>query len=287
MVTVADLTVPASDGLPLRATLFSPDAPTHAAIVGGATAVPRGFYRAFATYLAERGVAVLTYDHRGEGEPPAQLRSSKARMRDWGTLDFAGAIEWTSQRYAGLPLVVVGHSHGGHALLLAPNNTKIARAMTVATQTGYWRYCAPGERYRVWLLLNVLAPIAVRLQGYVPGRKLGLGEDLAPGVMREWRAWCMLPDYFFDDPTMREALQAGSGYDAPTLVVGLSDDTWGTPEAVDAFAKHFPAMQRRTIVPADYGLHGVGHFGFFRSKNGAALWPLVADYFGLQREVAV
>jgi predicted alpha/beta hydrolase len=207
-------------------------------------------------------------------------------MRDWGSLDFAGAIDWMSQRYPGAPLMVVGHSHGGHALLLAPNNTKIVRAMTVATQSGYWRYTAPVERHRVWFLLNVLAPTALRMQGYVPGSKLGLGEDLAPGVMREWREWCNLPNYFFDDPTMRELLQAGKDYSAPTLVVSLSDDLWGTPQAVEAFAKNYRNAQRRVIVPSEFGLSDIGHFGFFRSQNGPKLWPLVTEYFGLMEVAA-
>lgn len=286
MIEPRDIDLPALDGTPLQATLFDPPAPSRALIVGGATAVPRGFYRSFATYFAERGAAVLTYDYRGSGAPPGDLRRSRARMRDWSELDFSGAIAFMTGRYAGLPLQVVGHSHGGHALLAAPNNAAIARAVTVASQSGYWRLCAPGERYRVWVLLNVLAPLMMRAYGYVPGSKLGLGEDLAPGIMREWRHWCNLPNYFFDDPTMASALAHAQTYRAPTLMIGLSDDTWGTPQAIDAFAAHVPRAQRRTIVPRSVGLDAIGHFGFFRARNGPALWPIVAKYLGSLEEAA-
>ena len=285
-MTASDLVLAAADATPLRATLFEPPSPARAIIVGSATAVPRGFYRNFATYLAGRGAAVLTYDHRGCGDPPAQLRRSDARMRDWGTRDFAGAIAFASQRYRGLALQVVGHSHGGHALLMPPNNGTIERAVTVATQLGYWRFCAPGERYRVWLLLNALAPLAMRLHGYVPGKRLGLGEDLAPGVMDEWRRWCNMPNYFFDDPTMAGVLSNARAYSAPTLVIGIADDLWGTPQAVDAYAAHVANATRLTIEPRAYGLRRVGHFGFFRSANAAALWPIVAEYLGLKEEAA-
>jgi predicted alpha/beta hydrolase len=281
-----DLTIPASDALPLAASLFEPASPQQAIIVGSATAVPRGFYRSVAAYLAQCGAAVLTYDYRGAGEPPQTLRSSSARMRDWGQLDFAGAIAWTKARYPGLPLHVLGHSHGGHALLLAPNNAEIDRAVTVATQLGYWRLCAPGERYRVWLLLNAFAPAAIALYGYVPGSKLGLGEDLARGVMGEWRRWCNSPNYFFDDPSMMQPLANALNFRAPTLVAGVADDLWGTRAAVDAYAAHVANAERVTIDPRNYGLESVGHFGFFRSRNGPALWPLVARYFGLEEKAA-
>jgi predicted alpha/beta hydrolase len=279
----SDVEVLALDGTPLRATLFETGSPpSQAVIVGGATAVPRGFYTHFASYLAERGAVALTYDYRGCGEPPDQLRRSVARMRDWGTLDFGGAIAWMRERYAGISLNVVGHSMGGHSLLMAPNNDAIARSVTVATQLGYWRLCAPIERYRVWLLINAFAPAVMRIKGYVAGKRLGLGEDLASGVMRDWRHWINSPRYFFDDPTMVETLSRATEYHAPTLMIGMADDTWGTPQAIDAFASHFRHVERMTIDPHGHGLDGIGHFGFFRSRNGPALWPIAARYLGIE-----
>jgi predicted alpha/beta hydrolase len=283
-----DLNIPALDGLPLTATLFEPAAPTHAVIVSCATATPRGFYRAFAAWLASRGAAVLTYDYRGSGGTPAGLRRSTARMRDWGSLDFPGAVAFMRARYSALECSAVGHSYGGQALLMAPNTGEIARSVCVATQSGYWRLISPGERPRVWALLNLFAPLAMRVQGYVPGSKLGLGEDLANGVMDEWRRWCNLPDYFFDDPTMEPVLANRVHYTAPTLMLGMSDDTWATPAAIESLARHYTSapVERRTLDPRAFGLEEVGHMGFFRSRNGAALWPVVADYLRLMEVAA-
>ncbi len=280
-IAVRDLSIGAVDALPLRATLFEPASPRQAVVISGATAVPRGFYRGFAEYLARCGAAVVTYDYRGSGLSPQESRRSPARMRDWGELDFPGVVAWTKARYPAMPLHAAGHSFGGHAFLMAPNNAAIDRAMTVATQMGYWRYCAPVERYRVWTLLNVLAPSALLALGYVPGSKLGLGEDLAPGIMHEWRRWCNSPGYFFDDPTMAATLANARAFTAPTLLVRLSDDTWATQAGVDAYAAHVAGAEPLTLVPADYGLPAIGHFDFFRSRNGPAVWPIAARYFGL------
>jgi len=283
-----DLVVPALDELPLAATLFEPADPKQAVVVSCATATPRGFYRAFASWLASRGAVVLTYDYRGSGGEPAQLRRSNARMRDWGTLDFPGALEWMRGRFPQFKPNVVGHSFGGHALLMAPNAGGIARTVLVAAQSGYWRLTSPGERLKVWTLMNLLAPFAMRVRGYVPGSKVGLGEDLANGVMVEWRRWCNLPNYFYDDPSMQQILAGGHNYTAPTLMLGLSDDVWATPEAIASLARHFTnaPVEQRTLDPKAFGLGAVGHMGFFRSRNGAALWPVVAAHLGLMEEAA-
>ena len=89
-----DITVPATDGYPLAATLFLPrGAKRHAVLINSATAVPRKLYRGFAGYLAKRGCAVLTYDYRGTGDSrqqaltgydqPKSLVGFKASMSDW------------------------------------------------------------------------------------------------------------------------------------------------------------------------------------------------------------
>jgi predicted alpha/beta hydrolase len=287
-VAELDLTVPAADGLPLTATLFEPANPAHAVIVSCATATPRGFYRAFAAWLAARGAAVLTYDYRGCGESPEELRRSNARMRDWGALDFPGVVTWMRERYPRLKLNAVGHSFGGHALLMAPNAGEIERTVLVASQSGYWRLTSPGERYKVWALINLVAPFIIRLHGYVSGSKVGLGEDFAKGIMREWRGWCNTPDYFYDDPTMEAILANGAHYTAPTLMLGLTDDLWATPAAIDWLAGHYThaPVERRTLDPQAFGLDAIGHMGFFRSRNGEALWPLVAAYLGFMEEAA-
>jgi predicted alpha/beta hydrolase len=287
-VAELDLTIPAADGLPITATLFEPPDPSLAVIVSCATATPRGFYRAFASWLASLGAAVLTYDYRGTGGAAEDLRRSNARMRGWGALDFPGTVDWMRARFPQLPLNVVGHSFGGHALLMAPNAGEVARTALVGSQSGYWRLTSPGERLKVWSLINLFAPFAIRVRGYVPGSKVGLGEDLAKGIMLEWRRWCNLPNYFYDDPTMATILANAERYTAPTLMIGLSDDVWATPAAIGALARHYThaPVERRTLDPRAFGLDAVGHMGFFRSRNAEALWPIVAAHLGLMEEAA-
>ena len=124
-VFIDDITVPATDGYPLAATLFLPrGAKRHAVLINSATAVPRKLYRGFAGYLAQRGCAVLTYDYRGTGDSRPQARTGykpkslvgfKASMSDWAALDITAAVSWMRERYKALPFAYVGHSFGGQA----------------------------------------------------------------------------------------------------------------------------------------------------------------------------
>ena len=183
-----DITVPATDGYPLAATLFLPrGAKRHAVLINSATAVPRKLYRGFAGYLAKRGCAVLTYDYRGTGDSrqqaltgynqPKSLVGFKASMSDWAEQDITAAVAWMRERYKALPFAYVGHSFGGQALGLLPNNSEISRALFIAAQAGYWKLMASPERYRVYAMLNLIGLPLTRALGYMPG-KAGLGMDL-------------------------------------------------------------------------------------------------------------
>jgi predicted alpha/beta hydrolase len=280
-----DVTIPALDGVALRATLFEPEEmPKAAVLMSGATAVPRGYYASIATYLASCGAAVVTYDYRGSGEPPEQLRRSDARMRDWGERDAPGVIAWLRSRYPDVPIHLVGHSYGGHALLLAPNNHEVSRAVTIASGLGYWGTCAPSERYRVYTLMKFIVPAGILLFGYSPGSKMGFGEDLAPGIAREWRKWVLDPRYFLDDPTLT-SLGNGANYRGSLLMLAPRDDLWITLGDVQGLATAFTGTtpEVRAIDPQTYGLRAIAHMGFFRSANSAA-WPIVRDALALQGE---
>lgn len=276
-----ELNIPALDGLLLPATFFDPeDEPIAAAIVSPATATPRGFYHSFCRFLAAHGIATITYDYRGTFEPPDELRRSPARMRDWGEQDFPGIVEWMHARYPLLPLYAVGHSVGGHVLLMAPNNSKISRAVTVASQSGFWRLYRGFEKYRVFAFVKAVMPAVTRIFGYFPGKRFVFGTDLAPGVLYEWSRWCTSPHYFFDDATMRSLANARD-FVAPTLMIGLADDPWATPRAIDGIVPGFTAasISRREIAPDESVSGRIGHMGFFRKEHATKLWPIVLEAF--------
>lgn len=300
-MTPTTVSIPA-DGAALEGALFEPAAPRAALVVNGGTGVPARFYGRFAARAAERGFATLTYDYRGVGaSAPASLRGDRTVYRNWGQKDIPAAIDWLTGRYPDLPLVAVGHSTGGQQLGLAPNVDRVEAAVFVTVSTGYWRGM-PG--LYPWLTLGIwkaYLPLATRLTGYAPARRIGWGEDLPAGVAREWGAWCLEPDYMaaFFDGTGRRTPPDGRPFGPthfdlaafPILAYTFSDDPISTPANVPPMMALYDraAVEARHVTPADLEVAEIGHLGFFRSDVGAPLWDealgWLADRVGLEVEV--
>ena len=135
------------------------------------------------------------------------------------------------------------------------------------------------ERLRVGLILRFVGPAFSRLLGMVPGRRLGLGEDIPGAAMLEWGKWSRLPGYFFDDPSMRAA-ECAAKVNADVLAIGFSDDLWATPRQIDALYGRLSSanLERRTYTPEEGGVPAIGHMGFFRRSGREALWPPVLEW---------
>jgi predicted alpha/beta hydrolase len=278
------LTITASDGTELGATLFEPATPAPAGapliIIGCAAGVPSRYYARFAAYLADRGHPVLTFDYREIGlSRRGSLQASRTRMRDWCTIDTPAVIDWAVRTYPSRPLHWIGHSMGGFATSLAHNNTAVARQLNIATLSGYWRRLTSPERYRVRLLMGMVAPIVVRAVGYLPGWMMG-GEDMPGPAFLEWTRWCMDPEFMFGDATLAEVAYLAQ-FRAPIRFAQIEDDIWGTPAAVESIAGHFTANVERsiwTIRLADATTTRIGHHGFFREEFRGTLWPAAYEW---------
>jgi len=272
------ISIPARDGFRLAGSRFQAESPARAVLlISPATGVRRSLYRRFAEYLAGRGFAVVTWDWRGTGESrPRSLRGFPATMRNWGELDLTGVIEWAAAEYAGLPLLVLGHSFGGQALGLATNRDRVTAAVTVAAQVGYWGFWPTPLRYLYAALWHALMPGITRVVGWFPAGALSLGEDLPRGVALEWSRWCRTPEYLGD----------WSGHEhlkAPLYCLGFTDDPFAPPRAILALHDRYVSAKqtRRILTPREAGLRRVGHFGFFR-PGAEHLWDEVAIWLDQQ-----
>ena len=275
----------ADDGRHLAASWFEPpQGAAHAvAVVSSAAGVPRGYYRAFATWMAARGYAVLTYDYRGiAGSRRGPMRQERATMRDWAVLDMSAALAAAEARRAtqGLPLLLVGHSFGGNAIGFARGVERADALLAVASQVGEPRLFPGVHRVTAEFFFRAWLPGLVPLFGHLPGWALGPGGQALPaGVARQWRRWGLQRGWAFADPTMH-AHRSAAAVIAPVHLWHVSDDLrFSPPRAVDALAEQFrnAAVQRHSVAPADVGVARLGHFGAFRREPGHRLWQRLLD----------
>ena len=118
---------------------------------------------------------------------------------DWARLDLAALLDYVA--YLGnQPILMIGHSYGGHAFGLLPGNGRIQRFATFSTGAGWHGWMPSMERLKVQLMWRVAGPLLVNAKGYLAWSLLGMGEDLPRQVFLQWRHWCQWPRYFFDDP---------------------------------------------------------------------------------------
>src|SRR5690349_3550499 len=133
-VVPRSLTLLADDGRELRATRYEPVTEARGAVVlVPAMATPSSFYTPFATWLADSGFHVLTFDYRGTGSREEMKRETGDVLRWAG--DAASALESLVDEDLGLPVTWIGHSLGGQLLPFARHDL-LDRVLNIAAGSG-------------------------------------------------------------------------------------------------------------------------------------------------------
>ena len=268
-------TILTEDGGRITARMFGDTAGARGGVViVPAMGVAQAYYGALADWLAGQGWLVLTFDYRGIGlSHTGSLRGVEIDIVDWARFDCAAAVEELATHLPRKPIVWVGHSLGGQIIPFVPNRDRIAKFITIATGSGYWRENTTALRSRVWLLWFVLVPLLVPLFGYFPGRRLGIVGDLPAGVIRQWRRWCLNPQYALG----AEGEEVRGSYAAvttPIVSLSFTDDEIMSARSTRSLHDFYASAPRTAIriSPGDVGLQRIGHFGFFRSEVADPLW---------------
>lgn len=245
-----------------------------------ATATPARFYTNFADYAVDRGLAVLTYDVRGVAASGPAHEHTRLRMRDWMHQDANAVAAWARSEFPELPKLALGHSLGGHALLLGNGTDDLHGIVTVGTARAALRDINPlAERLRVGLILRALGPLISPLVGYAPGKRLGLGEDIPTAAMLEWGRWVSMSEYFFDDPSLGATARMAR-LRTPVLATGAGDDKWASPAQIDALVDHvrLAEVERRTFTPQELEVSRIGHHGLLRRSVAERAWPEIVSW---------
>lgn len=271
----SDLELVTQDGTSIAARLYEacPRA-RGAAFIVGAMGVPQSYYAPFAGWLASLGLHALTFDFRGMGRSRrGSLRGLEADIVTWAEQDTTAALQALAARAPGLPITWIGHSLGGQIVPFVRSRPRVERIITVAAGSGYWRQNTPALRRKVWLMWWAAVPVATALCGYFPGKQLRMVGDLPRGVIRQWRSWCLDPDYAVgvEGETVRLLY---AGVTTPIIALAFTDDEMMSAENIESLHAFYAGAPRsmHRIAPGDVGLRAIGHFGFFRETMQAPLW---------------
>lgn len=228
------------DGITVYAQSWTPDTPPRAAIalVHG-LGDHSGRYPYVVEGLVAAGFAVNGFDERGHGRtggPRVHAPSYAALMKDIDT-----HIEVTRKRFAGMPLFLYGHSHGGAQVLYYGLDRSPAVAGVVASSPGI-RSGVPQSALKI-----ASAKVLSRL---VPTLRIPLGSPV--GGISSDPAWLEISK---NDPLFQEGLtvrlgahmlEAGTfilahkSFPVPLLLMQGTEDKHADPATSIAFAKSLP-----------------------------------------------
>ncbi|AAN29237.1 MULTISPECIES: esterase [Brucella] len=261
----------AEDGISLSGQLFQGTGGKPLVLVSSATAVPQGFYAAFARHLVDHGArAVLTYDYRGVSASRLTGKSRKPiRFKDWAMLDFPAALRQLQSVEPGHETVSIGQSFGGQALGISGQSAAFTRYGMVAAMSGALRLL--NDRW-AWPRMNL---VGVPVSYFTKNMPKWVGGEPIPGtVFRDWARWCRMENYFFDDPHLN-ARELVAAVRTPIFAIGLDDDPWGTRAAVQHFLDYHvnAPIGQRWYSRKMAGNQPIGHLGYFRSRFAETLWP--------------
>ena len=272
--------VESKDGTRIAARVFDAGGePKGSVVIGGAMGVRQEFYTAFAQWLASQGWRVTTFDYRGSGDSaPKSLRGYRADLFDWAR-DYEAVVDRAHAALPARPLYLLGHSLGAQLPGLFANQHKINGLLSVAAGSGYWRENAPQLKRIVPYFWFVLVPLATRLFGYFPGRKLRKVGDLPAGVIMQWRKWCLSPRYSVSAEGEGVRQQYANAR-FPVHALSITDDELmtlrGTHSLVSLY-ENAPSQVER-VEPAELAVRRIGHFGPFRREQQDKLWPRMAEW---------
>jgi predicted alpha/beta hydrolase len=276
------------DGTRLAATLHAPVGEPKAAVqIHAGIGVKRQFYRHFASYLAARGYAVLSFDTRGMGESRHEpLRRCQATMIDWARKDMPAALDWLAQRYPNLPRFAVGHSLGGQLTGLMPNCELLNGLVLVFSPKGDIYEASPKGKLQGILFMGLYMPLTIPLFGYAPVRFLMTAQDLPARVARDWirlvfhRDW--IKGYFAE---RGEEIH----YDkitAPILSLALDTDSLARPVSCAKLLREYYSNAESELITLRVAdapdPSQLTHLGYFRRKFADSHWSQVAAWLDRQ-----
>ncbi len=270
-----------TDKFQLAATIYYPiDEIKGAVLIAPATGIKKQFYANFATYLAEHGYGVVTFDNRGIGQSlSGTINNSDASLQCWGEKDLPAALAELKQVFPNTRYHLVGHSAGGQLIGLMPNAKELSSIFNFACSSGSLRNMKLVHQLKARFFMNFFIPLSNTIFGHTKSQWFGMGEPLPKNAAKQWQKWCngkgyvkvafgkTIDDHFYDE------LQT------PSMWINATDDYIANNKNVADMISVFKILpaQKLTLLAKDHDLDEIGHMKFF-SRKSKVLWKYALNW---------
>lgn len=284
-----DVELRTKDGVVLRALVREPEGK----MFGSAVLLHAMFARrteferaAFSTYFAERGWRTIALDFRGHGESGG--KDVEYTYDDFVFRDVPAVLDAARARAKKRPVVVVGHSLGGH-VALASQAVGVARAdafLTIAANV-WMTELEPSWPMRV-LKRGAMRGVRALVDrvGRYPARALGMGSDDESRAYMGDLARFVSSDAWRSRDGKYDYAASLARVDVPVYAVASAGDRL---MANVATVRRFHALLGRAatldiVSRADDGSRAPGHMELVTTKKSVTAWARAEAF--LKRELA-
>lgn len=231
--------------------------PPHIVILP-ALGVAGSYYRPLQAALQERlGATTSVVEPPGPGGWSARLLAQVRHGYPELVQDITREVQAQRGADAGRPVLLLGHSLGGHAALVAATRlpAEVAGIALVACGTPWWGAWPAAQQGRLRRMIRTVG-LASALLPWYPGHLLGFGGDQPRRLMRDWSVLAhsgrlaRIPGLAADAPGFARL-------DLPLLSVNLAGDDYAPVSATEHLLAEFPALRRSAVTLDDEALRGL------------------------------
>ena len=270
------ITIVAKDGCQLSARWWpGKDASERSVVLSPGMAAPQGYLRWFATYLAGQGWGVLTFDYRGTGTSRNEQLNSVFTIDDWVDLDLPAVVSEVKHRAKPQFLAVVAHSVSGQLFGQSPVRHHVDGAVFISSQRGIPKLFKGMARLRIHYAYTVF-PLLIHMFGELPISRFTLPQQCPKQGLWPWIRWGQSGT--FTDMSGINVESRFADYKGPLVTITIADDRdYASAASVKALANLYSNadIQFKELIPQDYGLESIGHFGFFHRRAPQPMWAQV------------
>ncbi|WP_431166106.1 alpha/beta hydrolase family protein [Tenacibaculum halocynthiae] len=242
-------------------------------IILSATGVLQTYYYKFSKFLQTNNHTVYTFDYSGIGQSKTKpLTQFNTTVSNWATNDIQTVFQHIKKQHPTKNIKCIGHSLGGQLLGLVPSNKILDTVILVASQTNHYSFWNNFNKARVFFNWFVIFPFFTTFFKYFPSKSFIKMENLPRNVAREFSKWSQQKNYYFDLKVSNELFH----HQISSKLIGYSctNDKFAPKRAVDWMMLKYKnaKLTRKHLVPSDYDVQKIGHFGFFRSHFKNSIW---------------